>query len=176
MEKTTKFELPDFSEKKKRGPKPSKVIEKHLLASVNREVKCAYCGEIKILNPNQYQKRFDFFGSEDAIPKYFKCQPCETLENTNPIRFWFIHGSIVNEVANNLKTVFEDFIEGRINVNDLQIRNADILDANNISKENRELLVENGKPEGFKFNFPFVGTVEIHPMDFRIEKKIRIIS
>jgi hypothetical protein len=172
MENTTTFKVPDFEAKPQ---KPGKKIEKELLTRINRDVKCAFCEQTKLLNPDQYQKRFDYYGSEDAIARNFQCQVCETQENTNPFRFWFDHSLVVNDLANDLKPIFRSFINGPKTGNEvvkLQNETHDLLRENHIQAPNFEFLVRNGLPEGIKFNFPFIGLVVIKPLEYKKENKV----
>ena len=178
MNKTTELVIPDFSKKeekpkKGRPPSPPKTVEKEVLPRTNREVKCAYCEATKILNPDQYQKRFDYFGSDDAVARHFQCQDCETAENTNPFRFWFTHSPIVNNMALRLKPVFETYVM-EPNPQRLQDDTHTIMIENGIRPPNYAFVIENGLPEGLTINFPFVGVVTIRPKEFRMEKKIVI--
>lgn len=168
MEDTTEFKLPVF-EKPKKGPKK---IEKELLPRINREVPCAYCETIKTLNPDQYQKRFDYFGSADAIGRHFKCQECETKEQTNPFLFWLTHSEVFYNVVRELRPVFQDILDNKIDIPTFISRNNEILNRNKIFAPNFDLQVENGRPVGFKINFPMIGNLLIYPLEHWKEKKI----
>ena len=178
MENTTKFNLPDFNapkeEPKKRGPKQAKTtVEKPVLPRVNRYTKCAFCQQERVHNPDQYQKRFDYFGSDEAILRHWKCQDCETEEKDNPIKFWFKHSSVVNDIANSLKPVFETFVQDR-NVQRLQDDTVSVLTSNKIFAPNFEFLIANQLPDGLKINFPFIGNVIVRPMRYLINEKVTI--
>jgi hypothetical protein len=179
MENTTEIQLPDFKkEKLEKTPKPKKVVEKEILPRSNREVKCAYCGAVKTLNPDQYQKRFDYFGSEEAVERHFQCQECETAENTNPIRFAFDHSTLVNTLAIRLKPVFETFTFSPKTNNDvlrLQNETTQLLTEYAVTAKNFEFIIENKLPEALKINFPFVGDVVIRPKEYLVAKKISVL-
>ncbi len=176
MENTTEIKLPDF--KKEKPKKTPKVVEKEILPRSNREVKCAYCSAAKTLNPDQYQKRYDYFGSEEAVERHFQCQECETAENTNPIRFAFEHSTLVNTLAIRLKPIFETFTFSPKSGNDvlrLQNETTQLLNEYAITPKNFEFQVENKLPEALKINFPFVGDVVIRPKEYLVAKKISVI-
>lgn len=175
MENTTKFDLPDFSKKEKKS-KVVKTVEKPVLSRINREIKCVYCEAVKTLNPDQYQKRFDYFGSEDAVSRHFQCQVCETEEKDNPFKFWFIHSPVVNNMVNELRGVFQSFVDQQIDVQTFINRCNSILNGNRIFVPNFDMTVENGLPEGFRINFPFVGNVLIRPLKHWLAEKIVIES
>jgi hypothetical protein len=174
MEDISKFEIPDFSPKqrgrKKQGPKK---IEKEVLPRTNRWTKCAFCQLDRVHNPDQYQKRFDYFGSEEGILRNWKCQDCETEEKTNPFKFWFKHSDVINDLANEMKKIFESFLSDR---DALKFQNTIIplFDKNGIKEPNFKLITNDGSPEGLHINFPFVGNVLIKPLEYRLVDKIQI--
>ena len=179
MENKTTFEVPDFSKEKAKKPGPKQkttTVEKPLLPSINREVKCAFCEDIKILNPVQYQKRFDYFGSEEAIARHFQCQECETSEKTNPFLFGLKHNDIVNNLANNIKPIFERYINSgkqQTDVMALQQETDQVLSNAKVFPPNFEFIIA-GVPDGLKINFPFVVKVIIKPLEYSKVKKISI--
>lgn len=181
MSKTTELILPDFGKKeeivkedKRKGPRPPKVIEKEVLPRSNRNVECAFCGTSKTLNPDQYQKRFDYFGSDDGVEQNFQCQDCETSENNNPFRFWFSHNPIVNNMALRLRPIFETYTIDR-NALKLQDETSVVLNECGIRPPNYTFLIENGLPAGLTINFPFIGNVLIKPKEYRLVEKIAIV-
>lgn len=120
MENITELELPDFTkiaESKKTANKPTKatkatktiVAERDRLPRTNRTVVCAYCGADKILNPDQYQAYYDYWGTEEKINREFMCKDCEVDMKANPIRFWYKHGEILQTLSRHIKVSFDIF-------------------------------------------------------------------
>lgn len=182
MENKTTFEVPEFDNevkgKNKPGPRQKNTtIDKPLLPSINREVKCSYCDEIRMMGPAPYQKKFDYYGSEDAVARHFQCQECETAEKTNPFAFGLHHNDIVNTLANNLRPVFERYINsGKQNSDAIALQNNTdmVLNQAKIFHPNYEYIIINGLPDGIKINFPFVGKVIIRPLEYTKVKKIAV--
>jgi hypothetical protein len=182
MENKTTFELPVFEkeskEKGKPGPKQkATTVEKPLLPSINREVKCVYCEESRTMGPAPYQKKFDYYGSEEAIARHFQCQECETAEKTNPFKFHLEHSDVVNNLANNIRPIFERYNNSgkqQQDVLNLQSYTDQVLGQAKVFAPNYEFLITNGLPDGLKINFPFVGKVIIRPLEFTKVKKISV--
>lgn len=173
---TDKITLPDFSkEKEKKAGRPPKYGTKKVLPRTNRWIKCAFCKTDRVLNPDQYQRQFDYHGSEDSILNHWKCQECVVAEQDNPFKFWFDRSDKLNIFAQALKKIFETYI---VDKDGSKFQNSIIplLDANHIKEPNYQLLTKDGLPEGLHINFPFVGNVVIKPLEYLLEKKITIVN
>ena len=155
--------MPDFSKpehildldttaptEKKKNPidnlKNSKA--KKLLSKVNRPMNCIFCETERILNPQQYQAYYDYWGDEDKIKRNFVCKPCEVKQNDNPFLFWLTNHEMVKRLTTNF------------------------LQQNKIDSANMEFILENQLPVAIKIkNMPFVGTFEFRPYT---EEKIKL--
>ena len=68
MENINTFILPEIKKPEKPKKESKKILDtKERLTRVNREVTCAYCDELKILNPDHYQLLYDIHGSDEKI-------------------------------------------------------------------------------------------------------------
>lgn len=169
-------EIP-IEEEKKKNPldnlKNSKA--KKLLSKVNRDVKCIFCEESRILNPQQYQAYYDYWGDEDKITRNFICKPCEVKQNDNPFLFWLYNHDMVKRINRGLKATFEVYkSSGRSNDDVVALQNmaTNLLQQNKISSDNMEFILENHLPVAIKIkNMPFIGTFEFRPYN---EEKIKI--
>lgn len=160
----------DKPAKKKTANKASKepkiiVVEKQSLPRVNRTLGCIYCQTEKILNPDQYQKLFDVYESDEKIKEEFYCKPCEMHMKKNPYLFWAKNGEIFHDLAKNLRTVFDQFASSQRSPNDasvLQRSCSEILTRNKISFDNVAFIsnATTNIPESLVIkNLPFVGEV-----------------
>ena len=189
MEDTTEFNVPNFDDnsiikgeeepKKKFNPidnlrkrKETKEImdTRPRLPRTNRTINCIFCEEEKILNPDQYQSYYDYWGDEDKIIKNFSCKPCEMKMKENPIKFWYAHSDSSKKLLRNLKTAFDLFnlSEGNIqDITSLQNMCDHFLAVESFcSRNNFEFIIEDRKARGMKIsNVPLVGTVIYKPYD-----------
>lgn len=181
MENMEKLVVPDFSaqkseEKPKKGDNLRKYREKQQLSKVNRNVPCIYCGTERILNPQQYQAYFDYWGDEDKVKRNFVCQPCDTEANKNPFLFWLNHHDSAKRLVRGLKAIFEVYKaspKAESDVLSLQNMTVGLLGENKIDAPNMEFITENKLPTGIRVkNMPFVGTIELKPYN---EQKIHIL-
>lgn len=166
MENIDSIILPDLAPKKRQKKEPEKIlVEKQTLSRVNRTVKCIYCEEEKILNPDQYQALFDLHESEEKINEEFYCKPCDMKMRKNPYEFWARKGDSLHELSKTLKNIFESFRVSQKTQNDvfvLQNSCAGVLSQYKISPDNVEFTLDQENPNGLKIkNFPFIGEVLI---------------
>ena len=182
--------MPDFSKpehildldttaptEKKKNPidnlKNSKA--KKLLSKVNRPMNCIFCETERILNPQQYQAYYDYWGDEDKIKRNFVCKPCEVKQNDNPFLFWLTNHEMVKRLNRGLKATFEVYkSSGRSTEDVLALQNmtTNFLQQNKIDSANMEFILENQLPVAIKIkNMPFVGTFEFRPYT---EEKIKL--
>lgn len=150
--------------------------DKKKLAKVNRNVTCIFCATERILNPEQYQAYFDYWGDEEKIKRNFVCQPCDTKQSENPFAFWVTHHEKTRKLTKGLKAIFEVYRASNktdIDVKSLQDMTVHLLGEYQITGNNMEFIIENQLPAGVKIrNMPFVGTIELKPYN---ETKINII-
>jgi hypothetical protein len=154
---------------KKKTTKESKnvVVEKQSLPRTNRTLGCIYCQTEKILNPDQYQKLFDIYETEEKIKEEFFCKPCEMQMKRNPFLFWAKHGELLHELAKSLKSTFDGFSNSTKSVNDasvLQRTCSEILTEYKISPDNVAFISNpsTNVPEALIIkNMPFTGEVII---------------
>lgn len=146
------------------------------LVKVNRTVKCIHCEEDRILNPEQYQSYFDYWGDEDKIARNFVCKPCDVQIQDNPFRFWTIYGEQYRKLTKALKAAFEAFKDSaRTSQDELRLTQTIIMHLNNanisatpqlLSNTHLEFIISNKLVTGLKIkNVPFVGTVTINPYE-----------
>lgn len=110
MENKDKLEMPEDFTLEKSSKK---------LSRVNRTIPCSTCDTPKILNPNQYQSRYDYWGSEEKLKKHFICKECDMEMKTNPIKFWYKRGEILQELCKHVKIAFDLFNNSQKAQNDL---------------------------------------------------------
>jgi hypothetical protein len=153
-----------------------KYREKKKLSKVNRELDCPFCGEKRILNPNQYQSYYDYWGDEDKIKRNFICKPCEVKQNENPFLFWLQHHESTRKANRALKAVFELYKSSRRTQEDilaLQNMTVNVMSEYKIDPTNIEFITENNLPTAIRIkHMPFVGTFEFKPYN---EVKINIV-
>lgn len=158
-------------ESKKKAPK--KVLDvKERLMKVNRTVKCIFCDTERILNPDQYQTYFDYWGTEERVDKNFFCKPCDVKMQDNPIKFWFLNGDDLKTLSKNLKACFDLYTRSPRAQNDLlslQSMSTAFLNAAKIDGSNFEFIVSNAVPVAMKIkNIPFVGDLQLNVYENRI--------
>lgn len=191
MENKTEIELPDFS-KVTLTPTPAKkaaskkaatktiVEERERLPRTNRHINCSYCSTEKVLNPDQYQSYYDFYGSEDKIEREFMCKECEMESKKNPIKFWYKHGDLLQEMSRHIRIAFDLFNRSSKGNNEFNAMR------NMVLYHTKEALIEdtgvefvarqlpNNLPEFHSLKIhkiPHVGTLTIKPYE---DKKNRI--
>lgn len=195
MENIQEIEMPDFSSKKpkassKEVPEKTSNVKKKVLTEererlprTNRTVECAYCSAPKILNPDQYQSYFDYWGSEEKIAKEFMCKDCEILMRTNPIKFWYRHGEILQELARHIKVAFELFnksSKGNQEFNSMRSMVLFHTKESGIEESNVEFVarqLNNNLPEFHTLKLhkiPHVGSITIKPYE-NTKNRIEII-
>lgn len=146
------------------------------LPRINRTVKCIHCSEDKILNPDQYQSYFDFWGDEDKITRNFFCKPCDVTMKENPFAFWYPKSELTKRLMRNLKTAFGIFrTSGRTSEDELAMTEMIVhylkeakIDAspNLLSHSHLEFLIRDKLVIGLKIkNIPFVGTLTLLPYE-----------
>lgn len=113
MENTNEFIVPETitkPRKKKEKIEPKQILEERpRLTRTNRTIPCAYCSTEKILNPDQYQSMFDYWGNEEKIAREFMCKDCEVSMKENPIKFWAKHGELLPTLTRKVRAAFEVF-------------------------------------------------------------------
>lgn len=158
-------------EEKVEKPKKLKQIPdtRPRLAKTNRTVKCNFCEDDRILNPEQYQAYYDFYGDEDKIAREFICKPCEVKQKDNPFLFWAEHSPLVKKLSKNIKVAFELFQKSeKYNQDVLVLQNMinGFLTESKISTDKYEIVIERQSPVGLIIkNFPFVGTITLKPYE-----------
>jgi len=179
MEKTNEFILPDMSKIKKKKIKPATeptkliVEERERLPRTNRTIKCAFCSTEKILNPDQYQSLYDYWGNEDKIQREFMCKDCDIEQKTNPVLFGMKYSELLPTLTRKIRAAFEVY-------NASNKDNADIVALQNmvnaflgechIDTRSAEYGTEPA-PRGFtvktlKLNhFPFIGNITLYPYE-----------
>lgn len=168
--------MPNLAAKKTKPKKePKKVlVEKEQLSRVNRNITCNYCETEKILNPDQYQARYDIYGDEETLKSEFMCKNCEMEMKRNPIAFWTIHGEIFHTLSKNIKNIFDSFKnsnKGPTDVLNLQNFTTKHLFENSIHQF--EFVIKEGLPISLKIKqMPFVGTVTLNVYE---QRKNRIV-
>lgn len=195
MENIKEIEMPDFSSKKLKAPSKEvsektsntkkKVLteERARLPRTNRTVECAYCSESKILNPDQYQSYFDYWGSEEKIAKEFMCKDCEIQMKANPIKFWYLHGEPLQDLSRHIKVAFELFnksSKGNQEFNSMRsmvlFHTKDVgFDESNVEFVARQL--NNNLPEFHSLKLhkiPHVGSITLKPYE-NTKNRIEII-
>lgn len=190
MENKTEIEMPDFSKVSKPTTsvktatvkKTVKKIteERERLPRTNRTVLCAYCSAEKILNPDQYQSYYDFYGSEEKIEREFMCKDCEMESKKNPIKFWYKHGEILQEMSRHIRIAFDLFNRSAKGNNEFNaMRNMVLFHTKEASIEDTDVeFVARQLPNNFPefhslkiHKIPHVGTLTIKPYE---DKKHRI--
>jgi hypothetical protein len=195
MENIQEIEMPDFSSKKpkvsskevveKTSSSKKKVLteERERLPRTNRTVECAYCSQSKILNPDQYQSYFDYWGSEEKIAKEFMCKDCEISMIANPIKFWYRHGEILQELSRHIKVAFELFnksSKGNQEFNSMRSMVLFHTKDSGIEESNVEFVarqLNNSLPEFHTLKLhkiPHVGSITIKPYE-NTKNRIEII-
>lgn len=178
MENTTEFVLPVLGkpEKPKKQPKkqPKQILEERArLPRTNRTIKCAFCASEKILNPDQYQALFDYWGNEEKIEREFMCKECEVSQKENPILFWAQHGELFINLTKKIRAAFEIY-NASIRTNEHIIVLQNMVNSFLIECTIDTRLAEYGTEpaaNGFTVktlklnNMPFIGTVTLHPYD-----------
>lgn len=188
MENTDKISLPaEFSAAPKRKFNPIENLRKNKkpidltetrerLLRVNRTVKCIHCEEDRILNPDQYQSYFDYWGDEDKILRNFVCKPCEVFMNNDPFKFWVLYGEQYKKLCKHLKAAFEGFRHSSKTPDAELLMTKTIVEVltdaklsvnpNLLQNNHLEFIITSGNVLGLKIkNIPFVGTVTITPYD-----------
>jgi hypothetical protein len=178
MENIDTFILPDIKkpEKPKKEPKMVPNARDRLTRS-NREVPCAYCSEIKILNPDQYQLLFDTHGSDEKIKDEYMCKPCDMKAKNNPVEFWLRHGEQLHVLAKDLKEVYDLFNASFKTQQDLVALNNIVRDKLSVLKiSNFSILISrDNTARGIQLReFPFVGTINVKIYEDR-KTRIEII-
>jgi hypothetical protein len=152
------------------------------LTRINRTVKCIHCEEEKILNPDQYQSYFDFWGTEDKITRNFFCKSCDVAMQENPFAFWYPKSELTKKLLRNLKTAFESFrVSARSNEDEIAmtemivhfLKEAKIhVTPNLLSHSHLEFIIKDNVVVGLKIkNIPFVGSLTLLPYE---SEKIKI--
>lgn len=144
--------------------------ERPRLPRTNRTVKCIFCDEEKILNPDQYQSYYDYWGDEDKIVKNFSCKPCEMKQKENPIKFWYLNSNESKRLVRNIKTAFDLYRASEKRKEDILVlqRMCDHFLAVESFCDRRvfEFVAENQLPEAIKIkNIPLVGDIILKPYD-----------
>lgn len=177
MEDIKNFDIPEFIDltedkgKTKKVPKKeTKLIleERGRLPKINRTLRDIYSGEEKIVNPDQYQALYDYWGSHEKIEKNFISKETEMQMRENPIRFWLLHGQLLQNLAIQLKAIYEDFF--RLNDPGYFVRESKrLFTENNIALYDFEPLnTQNKTLNGVIIkNIPFVGNILIKPYENR---------
>lgn len=178
MENIDQILLPDMAKKPEKVPKPRKTSQtpltevKERLPKTNRNVECAYCNTVKILNPVQYQLLFDIHGSDDKITQEYMCKSCEMTMRGNPIKFWITHGELLHDLCRKLKGSFDTFKQNRNSV-ELQQTAVAMMHSANVYEPNFQFIIEDGNPVGMAIlRFPFVGQITLKVYE---QRKNRII-
>jgi hypothetical protein len=177
--------LPDFQATKtqksaKKNTKPILTEERERLPRSNRTIVCPYCGNDKTLNPDQYQAYYDFLGSEEKIEREFICKDCEMESKRNPIKFWYKHGELLQDMARHTKIAFDLFNKSSKGNEEFNSMRSMVLfhtkeaqfDDSDVEFVARQL--NNGFPEFHTLKLhkiPHVGTISIKPYE---DKKNRI--
>jgi hypothetical protein len=188
MENKTDIQLPDLPKikekptqaKKTAAKKATLLEERERLPRSNRTIKCAYCSVEKILNPDQYQAYYDFLGSEEKIEREFMCKDCEMESKRNPIKFWYKHGELLQEMSKHIRIAFDMFnrsSKGNAEFNSMRSMvlfhtKEALIDDTNVEFVARQL--PNGFPEFHSLKLhkiPHVGTLTIKAYE---DKKNRI--
>lgn len=192
MEDTTKFNIPDF-EVSPEGDQPASITEKktpnkkekvpNKLPRMNRTVNCIHCSAARILNPDQYESYYSYWGDEDKILRNFVCQPCDSLRKDNPFKFWLMYSPLVLKTIRSLRTTFELYKSSSRSAEDqnsLYVMTNNILGQGNLYcgtdfPSNCSLITENFLPVGVRLKkFPFVQEeIEFRPYD---DVKVKIIQ
>lgn len=171
MENIQDIIIPGFpiqvEEEVKEKKKVKKILDvRERLPRTNREIKCIFCEQEKILNPDQYQAYYDYWGSEEKVEKEFFCKPCDVLMKENPIKFWFLKDSRILKLMKNLRTAFDLYRISSRGPNDavtLQTMSVGFLKECNISDNNFEFIIQNQLPVAMKIkNIPFVGDLQLN--------------
>lgn len=179
MENINTFILPEIKKPEKPKKESKKILDtKERLTRVNREVTCAYCDELKILNPDHYQLLYDIHGSDEKISAEYMCKPCEMKSKGNPVVFWLKHGELLQNVSKDLKDLFDAFNGSLRTQQDLVVFDniiRDNLKVLNISSYTI-LLERDNTAKGVQFkNFPFVGTINLKIYEQR-KNRIEIVG
>ena len=150
------------------------IDERPRLPRTNRTIKCAYCGTEKILNPDQYQALYDYWGSEDKISREFMCKDCEMDAKHNPFKFWAKYGEAFQTLSRKIRAAFEVFNSSLKNNEDiiaLQNMINSFLNENYIDIKNVEYGTEPAPNNKFTVKtlklktIPFIGTLTIQPYE-----------
>jgi hypothetical protein len=154
------FPVPETKVPEEKKKKVTKQIEdKRLrLPRTNRTVKCIFCKEDRILNPDQYQAYFDYWGNEDKIEREFVCKPCDVKQKENPIKFWVLHSNH-DKLIHGLRTacdIYKNSGKSQSDVLNLQTMVTHYFNDVNIIGTNFEFILENQLPVAFKVTVPFV--------------------
>lgn len=187
MEKTDTIAIPaEFSSPPKKfnpinnlrkNKKPLDLEETRTrLPKVNRSVKCVHCEQDRILNPEQYQSYFDYWGDEEKLLRNFICKPCDMQIQLNPFKFWTVHSDHYSKLSKTLKIAFDLFNNSQKTSNDEMNMTKMIVDTlkianieaspNLLSNNHLEFMIDNRVVRGMKIkNIPFVGTVTITPYE-----------
>ena len=175
MENTTEFVLPVIEKTKRQKKQPPKQIleERPRLPRTNRTIKCAFCASEKILNPDQYQSLFDYWGNEEKIEREFMCKDCDVAMKDNPILFWAKHSELLPALARKIRAAFEVFNSSiRDNENTVVLQNMVNSFLGEVKIDTR--LAEYGTEpaaNGFTVktlklnNMHFIGTVTLYPYE-----------
>ena len=190
MENTTTFQVPEGLLTEKKNPldnlKPKKAKKETTeildtrprLPRTNRTISCIYCGQERILNPDQYQAYYDYWGDEEKVARNFDCKPCEVARNDNPFKFWFKHSEQTRVTLKTLKAIFEVFKNTRDvaylqNMTTTLFAEKFFLKVDNFNA-NGKFMINYGLPQGVEIScVPYVGTVQFLP--YEEQEKIKFI-
>jgi hypothetical protein len=165
MENINTFILPEIKKPEKPKKEPKKILDvKERLTRTNREVNCAYCSELKILNPDHYQLLYDIHGSDEKIADEYMCKPCDIKAKHNPVEFWLTHGELLQNLSKDIKDMFDAYNGSFKTQQDMAVLQSiltDKLKSSNITSFSILISRDNlGKGIQIK-NFPFVGTINL---------------
>lgn len=167
--------LENLKNSKKSEPKPEPVVESEKLPRVNRQILCIHCETEKILNPDQYQSYYDYWGDEDKIKRNFICKPCDMAIQNNPFRFYATYSELTRKFIKQLKSFFESYRTSQRlpqDVNNLGSSVTQLCQEYNFYKadfvSNCEYILDTVKqlPIGLRLKcMPYVGTIEFLPYE-----------
>jgi len=192
MEPTTEFVIPTITPKPEllletggdnTPSKSKKTKDKDKLARINRQVRCIHCDSIRILNPDQYEAYFAYWGNEDKINRNFVCQPCDSAKKENPFKFWLKYSEQTKKLLKTLRATFELY---KSSTRGAAEQTALYTMINNALGEYRlyngtdfpincQLINSNMLPIGITiYTFPFVDkTVELRP--YEVDDKVQFV-
>lgn len=178
MENINTFILPEIKKPEKPKKEPKKILDtKERLTRTNREVTCAYCNDLKILNPDHYQLLYDIHGSDEKIADEYMCKPCEMKSKNNPVEFWITHGELLQNLSKDLKDMFDAFNGSFKTQQDLTVLQSIVTGKLKESKivSFNILLSRDNLAKGVQIkDFPFVGTINLKIYEQR-KNRIEVI-